>query len=117
MQYLCGHDPDCFVEPEQLTDQATRDQLLERVRTQAERNLQQYALVGVLEGLHKFLAALDAMFPGVYGGASALYPTLKAQQQAKAKSYPTPTRATLALVEAYYQQEVCVSQRGPSGVS
>lgn len=37
MQYFCGHDAECFVEPEQLTDDLTRNNLLDRVRIRCER--------------------------------------------------------------------------------
>jgi hypothetical protein len=67
--------------------------------------MKQYAVVGVVEGLKKFVGVLAAMFPQVYGGALQVYPKLRLEQETKAKRYPTPTPATRALVEAYYRQE------------
>lgn len=67
--------------------------------------MQQYAVVGVMEGLKKFVGALAAKFPQVYGGALEVYPKLRLEQETKAKRYPTPTPATRALVEAYYRHE------------
>jgi hypothetical protein len=44
MQYFCGHDSECLVEPEQLTNDLTRNELLGRVRIRCEDRFGSMAL-------------------------------------------------------------------------
>eukprot|EP00959_Pyramimonas_sp_CCMP1952_P161502 3377266-Pyramimonas_sp.AAC.2 len=104
MAYFCGQHPDCFIDPSMIFDEATRTQLLIKMRKMAEYNVQyRYLAVGVLDKLLKFLRMMEVMLPAYFKGAGEAW---KHYREPVPHRYPHPTNATIALLEDYYEQEM-----------
>jgi len=104
MHSFCGQHEDCFISPSMVKDQATKAALTESMRRRAETTVKtKYFIVGLTEHLGHLLRMLQKGIPQYFAGVVDLW---KREQHAILKKYPRPTNATLALVEAYYPEEI-----------